>query len=64
MTFADGSTVAGEICKGDADTGLAVATVKKKALNDSTREGIVVSDLTDTKQRTERYSNRNRKSCR
>ena len=29
VTFADGSTVTGEICKGDEDTGLAVATVKK-----------------------------------
>ena len=47
ITFADGSTVSGELCKGDADTGLAVATVKKSQLNDSTREEIVVSDLTD-----------------
>ena len=46
ITFADGSTVAGEICKGDADTGLAVATVKKSLLSNSTREDIVVSDLT------------------
>ena len=27
ITFSDGSTVTGEICKGDTDTGLAVATV-------------------------------------
>ena len=47
ITFADGSTVSGELCKGDADTGLAVATVKKSQLNDSTRDEIVVSDLTD-----------------
>ncbi len=47
ITFADGSTVSGELCKGDADTGLAVATVKKSQLDDSTREEIVVSDLTD-----------------
>ena len=46
ITFADGSTVAGEICRGDEDTGLAVATVKKTLLSDSTREDIVVSDLT------------------
>ena len=48
ITFADGTTVSGEICKGDVDTGLAVATVKKSLLSDSTREEIVVSDLTDT----------------
>ena len=48
ITFADGTTVSGEICKGDEDTGLAVATVKKSLLNDSTREEIVVSDLTKT----------------
>lgn len=35
---------------GDADSGFAVATVRKNLLNDSTREGIVVSDLTDTKK--------------
>lgn len=46
ITFADGSTVAGEICRGDEDTGLAVATVKKTLLSDSTKEDIVVSDLT------------------
>ena len=39
-----------EICRGDADSGFAVATVRKNLLNDSTREGIVVSDLTDTKK--------------
>ena len=50
VTFADGSTVQGEICRGDADSGFAVATVRKNLLNDSTREGIVVSDLTDTKK--------------
>ena len=48
VTFADGSTVQGEICRGDS--GFAVATVRKNLLNDSTREGIVVSDLTDTKK--------------
>lgn len=36
--------------QGDADSGFAVATVRKNLLNDSTREGIVVSDLTDTKK--------------
>lgn len=46
VTFADGSTVQGEICRGDADSGFAVATVRKNLLNDSTREG----DLTDTKK--------------
>ena len=50
VTFADGSTVQGEICRGDADSGFAVATVRKNLLNDSTRGGIVVSDLTDTKK--------------
>ena len=29
VTFADGSTVQGEICRGDADSGFAVATVRK-----------------------------------
>ena len=48
ITFSDGSTVTGEICKGDTDTGLAVATVKKSLLSDSTKENIVVSDLTGT----------------
>lgn len=48
ITFADGTTVSGELCKSDEDTGLAVATVKKSLLNDSTRENIVVSDLTET----------------
>ena len=50
VTFADGSTVQGEICRGDADSGFAVATVRKNLLSDSTREDIVVSDLTDTKK--------------
>ena len=50
ITFSDGSTVQGEICKGDTDSGFAVATVKKDLLSDSTREDIVVSDLTDTKE--------------
>ena len=50
VTFADGSTVQGEICRGDADSGFAVATVRKNLLNVITREGIVVSDLTDTKK--------------
>ncbi len=50
VTFADGLTVQGEICRGDADSGFAVATVRKNLLNDSTREGIVVSDLIDTKK--------------
>lgn len=48
ITFLDGSTVTGEICKGDTDTGLAVATVKKSLLSDSTKEKTVVSDLTGT----------------
>ena len=50
ITFSDGSTVQGEICKGDTDSGFAVATVKKDLLSDSAREDIVVSDLTDTKE--------------
>ncbi len=50
IIFADGSTVTGEICKGDEDTGLAVATVKKSLLSDSTREDIVVSDLTNAQE--------------
>lgn len=50
ITFADGSTVTGEICKGDEDTGLAVATVKKSLLSESTRADVVVSDLTDAQE--------------
>ena len=50
IIFADGSTVTGEICKGDEDTGLAVATVNKSLLRESTRENIVVSDLTGTQE--------------
>ena len=50
VTFADGSTVTGEICKGDEDTGLAVATVKKSLLSESTREDVVVSDLTNAQE--------------
>lgn len=48
ITFADGTTVSGEICKGDEDTGLAVAIVKKSLLDEDTLEEIAVSDLTDT----------------
>ena len=48
ITFADGSTVTGEMCQGDKGTGLAVATVEKSLLSDSTREDIAVSDLTES----------------
>ena len=50
IIFSDGSAVTGEICKGDEDTGLAVATVKKSLLSESTRENIIVSDLTGTQE--------------
>ena len=48
ITFADGTTVSGEICKGDEDTELAVATGKMSLLDENTIEEIKVSDLTDT----------------